>query len=73
MSQSAERGVLGEDGAVEVSAHEAPVHDALEPVFTVVAGAGHDARAEGFLVGIQKRAATMVLESHDGRVNDIPR
>ena len=61
-----ELGVLGQRRAMQVRADDALVDQALKAIVAVVAGARDDGRSERRGIGVQKRAAAMVLESHKG-------
>ena len=61
-----ELGVLGQCRSVQVRADDALVDEALKAIVAVVAGARDDGRSERRGIGVQKRAAAMVLESHKG-------
>jgi len=51
---------------MQVRADDALVDQALKAIVAVVAGARDDGRSERRGIGVQKRAAAMVLESHKG-------
>ena len=61
-----EFGVFGQRRPVQVRADHALVDQTLKAVVAVVAGASDDGRSERRGIGVQKRAAAVVLESHKG-------
>ena len=61
-----ELGVLGQRRAMQIRADDALVDEALKAIVAVVSGARDNGHSERCGVGVQKRAAAVVLESHKG-------